>query len=86
VDKNPWVDRGHKTGYLGVAKSAPGEPTSTSSTMKAEPLLGFTIIRETNPQIETNLWPENLPGFRGVVLSIRPQSSWEEVPASGQRH
>ena len=31
----------------------------------------FTIIRETDPRVETNVWPENLPGFKEVVLEYQ---------------
>jgi isopenicillin N synthase-like dioxygenase len=31
----------------------------------------FTIIRETDPRNEQNVWPENLPGFKEVVLEYQ---------------
>ena len=71
-DRIPWVDRdSHKTGYLGVGKER-SERTNVNIISDAKNLYArFTIIRETDPRVETNVWPENLPGFKEVVLEYQ---------------
>ncbi len=69
----PYVNvDSHKTGYLGaqVARSARANVDIISD---AKPNLysRFTIIREKDPTKESNVWPENLPGFKEVVLGYQ---------------
>ena len=71
-DRIPWVDRdSHKTGYLGTGKERT-ERTNVNIISDAKNLYArFTIIREADPRLETNAWPENLPGFKEVVLEYQ---------------
>jgi len=71
-DKLPWVDRdSHKAGYLAAGKERT-ERTNVNIIDDAKNLYSrFTIIREPDPSIETNVWPENLPGFKEVVLEYQ---------------
>jgi len=68
----PWIDRdSHKTGYLGVGQER-SERTNVNIISDAKSLYArFTIIREPDPRVETNVWPENLPGFKSVVLEYQ---------------
>jgi len=71
-DRLPWIDRdSHKTGYLGAGKERT-ERTNVNIIDHAKNLYSrFTIIREPDPRVETNVWPENLPGFKEVVLEYQ---------------
>lgn len=72
-ERMPWTDHdSHKVGYLGVAKER-SERANVNIISDAKPNLyaRFTIIRETDPRVENNLWPENLPGFKAVVLEYQ---------------
>jgi isopenicillin N synthase-like dioxygenase len=71
-DRIPWVDRdSHKTGYLGTGKERT-ERTNVNIISDAKNLYSrFTIIREADPRLDTNAWPENLPGFKEVVLEYQ---------------
>ena len=71
-DSIPWVDRdSHKTGYLGAGKERT-ERTNVNIIENAKNLYSrFTIIREPDPGVETNVWPDNLPGFKEVVLEYQ---------------
>jgi isopenicillin N synthase-like dioxygenase len=59
----------HKTGYQGG-----GEERSNRANVniikdaKTNLYSKFTVIRETDPKVERNVWPENLPGFKEVVV------------------
>jgi isopenicillin N synthase-like dioxygenase len=62
----------HKTGYEGIARER--NDRGNSNIIKgAKPNLyaKFTIIRETDPTVERNVWPGNLPGFKEVVLEYQ---------------
>ncbi len=72
-DRVPYVDvDSHKTGYQGG-----GEERSNRANVniikdaKTNLYSKFTIIRETDPKVERNVWPENLPGFKDVVLKYQ---------------
>jgi len=71
-DTIPWVDRdSHKTGYLGAGKER-SEKANVNIISDAKSLYSrFTIIRETDPRVGRNVWPENLPGFKEVVLEYQ---------------
>ena len=71
-DAIPWIDRdSHKTGYLGAGKDR-SEHSNVNIISDAKSLYArFTIIRETDPRSEKNVWPENLPGFKEVVLEYQ---------------
>lgn len=62
----------HKTGY-----QSGGEERSNRANVnivkdaKTNLYSKFTIIRETDPKVEANVWPENLPGFKEVVLKYQ---------------
>lgn len=69
----PWTDHdSHKVGYLGVAEER-SERTNVNIIDDAKPNLyaRFTIIREPDARVERNVWPENLPGFKEVVLEYQ---------------
>lgn len=68
-DRVPYIDvDSHKTGYQGG-----GEERSNRANVniikdaKTNLYSKFTVIRETDPKVERNVWPENLPGFKEVV-------------------
>ena len=83
-DSIPWIDRdSHKTGYLGAGKERT-ERTNVNIIDNAKNLYSrFTIIREPDPSVETNVWPENLPGFKEVVLEYqgRRRGLGEAIPS-----
>ena len=62
----------HKTGYSGLAKERSGRANvNLISDAKPNFYSKFTIIREKDPKVERNVWPENLPGFKEVVLGYQ---------------
>ena len=71
-DRLPWLDvDSHKTGYLAAGKERT-EKTNVNIISQAKNLYSrFTIIRETDPRVEKNVWPENLPGFKEKVLEYQ---------------
>jgi isopenicillin N synthase-like dioxygenase len=68
----PWVDRdSHKTGYLAAGEER-SQRANVNIISDAKSLYArFTIIRETDPRVERNVWPDNLPGFKQVVLEYQ---------------
>ena len=71
--KVPLVDvDSHKTGYSGLAaERRRGAIVNIISDAKPNYYSKFTIIREKDPKVEANVWPENLPGFKEVVLGYQ---------------
>jgi len=69
----PWTDHdSHKVGYVGVAAER-AERTNVNIIDDAKPNLyaKFTIIREPDARVQRNLWPEDLEGFKEVVLEYQ---------------
>lgn len=61
----------HKTGYEGIARERTGRGNANLiSDTKPNFYAKFTIIRE-KPGLQQNVWPENLPGFKEIVLEYQ---------------
>jgi len=62
----------HKTGYQGGGEERTNR-TNVNIVKDAKRILysKFTVIRETDPRKEHNVWPQSLPGFKEVVLKYQ---------------
>jgi len=69
----PWIDIDtHRAGYQGIQKERVGRANSNLiSETKPNFYSKFVIIREKQAGVETNVWPQNLPGFKEVVLEYQ---------------